>query len=465
MRRYWIAAAAGYVVLVAFAIWFGGLNQDEGWYLYAANMVAGGKTLYGDFAFTQAPVMPVVYSLFAPVWNASGLLGARMFTAALGLIAAVFAAGLARRVADAENRDTAALVAFLLLGNNLYHLYFTAIPKTYALASAFALAGFYLLTFRHPLFAAASAVALAFAAGTRISLAVLPAVAWIWILCRREYLRAAVFAVAGFLALALVFGPFLADPAAREGLIAAQSYHALREGSGVFFSIGSVSRLVRWYLPVFVVLGLGGFKKATMEAVAFLAVFLVQMAAPFPYEDYQVPVMGLLAAYAAANFTARRGALAALGLSWACAFGNPLLEKWTTDGQDRFWTLKKDKSELATLREVAREIESEDPGGKELLTQDLYLAVETGRKVPDGLEMGPFAELSPDEWRTLLGSAPCPVAALSAYSFAILPPGCSERPVDEQMEFWNILKRNYSLVRRVERFGQNSTSLLVLKRK
>ena len=153
-----------------------------------------------------------------------------------------------------------------------------------------------------------------------------------------------------------------------------------------------------------------------------------------------------------------------IGLSFAVSFGSPLLEEWMTDGQDRFWTLRKKDCEMALLRDAAREIERLDPGGKTLLTQDLYLAIETGRRVPDGLEMGPFSMLSDDEWRDLLQNAECPVAALSGYTFAIDPPVCGERPADEQIEFWNIVKSRYSYAGQIDGFGQNSTSLLLLKR-
>ena len=157
--------------------------------------------------------------------------------------------------------------------------------------------------------------------------------------------------------------------------------------------------------------------------------------------------------------------LLAVGLCFSSSFGSPLLEKWTTNGQDRFWPLKKSAFELPQLRAVADEIENLDPGGKTLLTQDLYLAVETGRKVPKGLEMGPFSILDDDGWRALLASADCPVAALSGYSSAVEPPSCIERPVSKQVEYWGLLKKNYELVRREESFGQNSTPLLILKKK
>ena len=497
---YWVLALGAFAVLGAAAVWMGGLNQDEGWYLYAANLVAEGKTPYRDFFYTQGPMLPYVYSVFAGIWKSWGLLGARLYTLALGAAGILVAMTLARRLVAPERRNAASLAVFLLLGSNLYHLYYLTIPKTYALASLFVLVGFYLLFVavgRSRLLMAVSAgLALAFAAGTRISLGALLAVCGLWLLLTRQGRVLIGFAVGGLAGLALVYLPFLLDAGARDGLLAAQAYHAARGGFDPVWTVGSASRLVRWYLPVFVVLGLGiagkvgtgrtsetgrtdGTGRTSGTGVllwGFGAVFAVQMLAPFPYEDYQVPVMGLLAVFATVTFVKNANAplststsslhlLLVLGLCFANSFGSPLLEKWSTNGQDRFWSLKKEKTELAQLRDVARRIEALDPGGRELLTQDLYLAIETGRKVPKGLEMGPFAMLTDDEWRKLLGSVPCEVAALSGYAFAIEPPVCKERPMDRQMEYWSILKRNYGFVEREEAFGQNATPLLILRRK
>ena len=483
MKWFWTIAILAFAVLAGAAVWLGGLNQDEGWYLYAANLVADGKMPYRDFFYTQGPMMPIVYSAFSWAWERWGLLGARAFTVVIGLFGIAMAAATARRIAPEGRKAEAALVAFLLLGCNLYHLYYVAIPKTYALAGLFVAVAFYLMSFvdedpaapRRP-FAAGAGLLLAFAAGTRISLGAMLAVVGTWMLLSRRWRTLVWFSVGGVLGLAIAYGPFLADPRALAGLAAAQGYHAARGGSDVVWFVGSLSRLVRWYLPVFVLIGLGWSLRGSWEGprrpfvsamlAAAVAVFAVQMLAPFPYEDYQVPIMGVVAAYAAAaSAKFGRCALLALGMTFACSFGSPLLEKWATNGQDRFWSLKKQKCELAQLRDVAKEIEALDPGGRDLLTQDLYIAIETGRRVPEGLEMGPFAMLDDAQWRSLLDSAPCKIAALSGYTFAIDPPICSERPVSVQMEYWELLKRKYSLVRREPDFGQNATALLILKRK
>ena len=114
-----------------------------------------------------------------------------------------------------------------------------------------------------------------------------------------------------------------------------------------------------------------------------------------------------------------------------------------------------------------------------LLTQDLYLAVETGRTVPPGLEMGPFSyfpEMSTEEARAahvlnrelmgeLLDSAPCRLAACSGYTFAIAAPKCTENAFEEQTRLFKLLKRHYERVAIEENFGQNATTLMFLQRR
>jgi len=468
MKWWWMLAVTAAIVLAGAAVWMGGLNQDEGWYLYAANLVASGQVPYRDFFFTQGPVMPLVYSCFTGIWNHFGLLGARIFNVSLGLAGILLATSLARRLAPPERKSTAALLTFVLLATNLYHLYYLAIPKTYALASLFVLSGFNLLVSgvrsSRRLFVFVAGLGFAFAVGTRISLLVLPVAVALTLAWRRDGWNLTRFVLGTASGLMLVYGPYCFDSSSFSGLLAAQGYHVSRGGFDPVWTVGSISRIVRWYLPLLAVVFLGDFRYARALLFAFLAVFALQLAAPFPYDDYQVPIMALAAVFAAVNFNGRR-LLPVVVTAFAVSFGSPLLEKWTTDGQDRFWTLKKETTELAQLRQVAEEIRRLDPDGGELLTQDLYLAIETGRKVPKGLEMGPFSQLTDAEWRRLLSTTECPLAALSGYSFAILPPKCERRPMSDQLEYWHILRERYELVSRVESFGQQSTPLLILKRK
>ena len=184
MKRYAVLSLLACAVLSVAAVWLGGLNQDEGWYLYAAGLVGEGRMPYRDFFYTQGPLMPCVYSAFSWTWRVGGLLGARILTCLIGLASMILFAAAARIVAPPSRRAAASVAAFMLLGCNLYHVYYTSIPKTYALASLFVAAGIFLAA--HALMSAgprmraaslfASGLSFAFAAGARVSLGALLAV-------------------------------------------------------------------------------------------------------------------------------------------------------------------------------------------------------------------------------------------------------------------------------------------------
>ena len=526
LQVWWLLAVAIAAVCAVMSVWWGSLNQDEGWYLYAAQMVRSGKLPYRDFFFTQGPTLPFVYSFLAPVWGPSsplhGLLGGRIVTFALGLMATLAACGLVRRLVPEDRRSAASLAVFALLSCNLYHVYFTTIPKTYALGSFFVLAGFLLLAaglglgravapscWSRVALLVAAGLSLAFASGTRISLIlILPVVGFVLLVSFRTNRWAFLwFGIGGAAGLFLTYGLFALDGPSHAGLIAAQKYHAARGGFDPFFAAGAVSRLVRGYAALGAVLfagllfeGLKGFKDFVeikglkgfdgdrgfmwMLGLSFAAVFLLQLSAPFPYDDYQVPLMGILAVIVVAwffrrgSFSVRQAAFAVLAAGMV-SFSSPMLQQWTVYGQDRFWSLKKDRTELSKLRLIAAEINLLDPGGTTLLTQDLYLAVEAGRKVPAGLEMGPFSYfpelpkavaasrhvLNTEMMEELLTSAPAGVAAFSGYAFAIAAPKCEEVPFDRQKHFFRILKEKYEVADTEPNFGQNATTLLVLRRK
>jgi len=510
-----VVAAVAAVALYAFALWFGNLNQDEGWYLYAARCVAGGARPYRDFFFTQGPVLPYVYGALSGVWSPQGVLGGRALTLVFGLGGCVMAALLARRAVPRERSLEAAVLAFALLACNLYHAYFTTIPKSYGLASFLVMSGFLLLSLcvprepktrsmRTAMWALPAGLVIAFAAGTRLSLGVLLPVTVLGLLVsfRRTGAAFFLFALGGALGLLLVFGPSLAG--AREQFVFAQTFHAARRGGGqdLFLVAGSVSRSVRAYLPmalmaVALVLspllgrrsgGSSGGRWAWLWVAGFVCVFVVHLLGPFPYDDYQVPAMGLLAA-ALAAWTVRSalGTVAhdALCLFWVAvtlvaSFGSPLPQEWLLARQDRFWAVKKPQSDLALLRQVGRDVRALSGETEHtLLTQDVYVAIEAGMSVPGGLEMGPFSYfpgLSDEDAAmfkvlnrrgllALIERAPCEVAAVSGYGFAIRAPVMDEVPDEEAQQFWSALTRNYDLVEVVTDFGQHSTTLQLFKRR
>ena len=87
MKRYLGLSLFAFAVLSFAAVWLGGLNQDEGWGLYAASLVADGKVPYLDFFYTQGPVTAYVYAALSPLWEPFGLVGGRIATWLMGAAA------------------------------------------------------------------------------------------------------------------------------------------------------------------------------------------------------------------------------------------------------------------------------------------------------------------------------------------------------------------------------------------
>ncbi len=523
----WIStalAAGAALVLYGLAVWFGNLNQDEGWYLYAASRVASGASVYRDFFFTQGPLMPHVYALLSGLWAPFGVLGGRVVTVFFGLLGCVLAALLARRAVPSPRAAEAGIMAFALTGCNLYHVYFTTIPKTYALASCLLLGGYLVLSLSlsrrkmtrslmSSMWALPAGLLIALAAGTRLSLgALLPVTAlWLLLTCRKTGAAFFWFALGGGMGLAVVYGPVLLE--SREQFFFSQSFHTARGGHDLFFVAGSLARTVRAYLPVcLLALALAVFRlfrghaavpRADMQEpagceyrgtlwpglwlFAFLAVFLAQLASPYPYDDYQVPVMGLFAAALAAwaaNSTSSGELRGCICLFWVMVslfstFASPLAQDWFVVRQDRFWVVRKAMPDLALLRMTARDVRALAEKDEVLLTQDVYLAVEAGMRVPEGLEMGPFGYfpslsdeaaaryrvMNKNRLAALLASAPCGVAAFSGYGLAIRAPVMDAVPQEDLQLFLSLLGRNYDRVQEVPDFGQNCTTLQIMKRR
>jgi len=505
----WMALPAA-LFLYAFALFFGNLNQDEGWYLIAAQRVSHGAMPYRDFFFTQGPVMPYVYGALEWLWAPSGVFGGRLLTVFFGILSCIATGFLARCAVSRDRAFAATVMGAALSGCNIYHVYFTTIPKTYALASSLIMIGYLFLFFgargnmKCPawLCSLLAGILLAFAAGTRISMGMLlPITALAMMMTWRQTGKAWFwFSVGGALGLAAVYLPALL--LAPEQFIFAQTFHAARKGRDLFFMVGSVSRIVRFYLPVAMLASalivfqvFRGQHAVRSKArpvlndwpliwcVAFLGVFLLQLLSPYPYDDYQVPVMGLLIA-AVVGWVMQivpeglcgRVCLFVTVLSLGATFGSSLPQEWLMAKQDRFWAVKKECPDLLKLKQVAGEL-SKTEGS--LLTQDLYLAIQSGKRVPAGLEMGPFCYfpgLSDAEAKKyhvlnkaamleLLEKAPCSMAAVSGYGFAVRSPVMDEVPAEDQKLFRETLLRNYTLTKTIDAFGQNNTRLDIYTRK
>lgn len=449
-RTSWVyisSAAIGLSLLLSAAnLLLGNLNQDEGWYLYAAGQVAAGKMLYRDFMFTQGPGLPVVYGLLFPVIGKFGVAGGRLITALLGLGSAGCAAWLAGR-AGSKHWKPVALSAFILTGVNVYQSYFATIVKTYSLCAFFLTIGFVALSYtnsrrgRSAAFRGGSLLALA--ACTRLSAGIVLPVAGLWLLCNRKKVAPhswIAFGIGSGLTLLAGLGTFF-TLAPENTWFALFGYHAGRSPGGLAaqaaLKAGFISRFVQAYfvfaagcVPAFFFrthMGSAGrhnferlgpntrprltelIREANRQEspfhhsfisllwIAGAAITLVHFSAPFPYDDYQVIVYPLLAAALAATLVPRcsekhlkRAVSVLLLICTAASFSSPLNQEWLIRGRDRIWWKFKKIPDLIELQNVGARIREQLGDDGLLLTQDTYLAIEAGAQVPHGMEMGPF---------------------------------------------------------------------------
>ena len=538
-----VAVAAAWLLLSFFNLWMGELNQDEGWYLYAARQLAAGHLPYRDFAFTQPPLLPLAYAAFGHWTDAQGILGGRILTwlfGTLGMLAALFAA--MRAGPRTAQRLTGGL-CFVLVALNAFQSYFTVVVKTYALSSLFLCGGLLALSFvgerRGGRAALLAGLLLAGATAVRISLGAALALGGIYLLLVRGRVRPwawldyALGAAAGLVA---VLGPFwlMGGDGFRFGVF---EYHTLRETGSAFtqfaYKAGCLSRLCQDYFPaaagalallVAAALHARRHGAPAAESLPVLAdppiatlppgytpflwttaavLGLVHLAAPFPYDDYFVPVYPVFCAAFSATAVRwwhrteqRRFATASPGLRSArrlallvfaallCGLhviASPRLQDSFLAGRDRIWWNLREQSPIAQLREAAqwvRELTAAD-AGTELLTQDTYLAVEANLPVPHGLEMGPFSYY-PDWPRDkaarlgvvnrdmlcelLAADTNAPIAALSGYSLAIRSPEVLPVTTDDALLFQSLLAKHFDLVETVPSFGQAATPLQIHRR-
>ena len=538
-----VAVAAAWLLLSLFNLWMGELNQDEGWYLYAARQLASGHIPYRDFAFTQPPLLPLAYAAFGHWTDAHGILGGRILTwlfGTLGMLAALFAA--MRAGPRTAQRLTGGL-CFVLVALNAFQSYFTVVVKTYALASLFLCGGILALSFvgerRGGRAALLAGLLLAGATAVRISLGAALALGGIYLLLVRGRVRPwawldyALSAAAGLVA---VLGPFwlMGGDGFRFGVF---EYHTLRETGTAFtqfaYKAGCLSRLCQDYFPaaagalallVAAALHARRHGAPAAESIPVLAdppiatlppgytpflwttaavLGLVHLSAPFPYDDYFVPIYPVFCAAFSATAVRwwhrteqRRFATASPGLRSArrlallvfaallCGLhviASPRLQESFLAGRDRIWWNLRDQSPIAQLRETAqwvRELATAD-GGTELLTQDTYLAVEANLPVPHGLEMGPFSYY-PDWPRDkaarlgvvnrdmlcelIAGDTNAPIAALSGYSLSIRCPEVLPVTNDDTLLFRSLLAKHFDRVETVPSFGQAATPLEIHRR-
>jgi len=112
-------------------VYYGNVNRDEGWYLYASRLVYEGHIPYRDFSYFQGPVLPYVYGLPQALLGPSLLIG-RLTSLAFILIAILGVAYLAWRLAG----HTALLWALSLMFLNPMLMHHATLARSEASVTA-----------------------------------------------------------------------------------------------------------------------------------------------------------------------------------------------------------------------------------------------------------------------------------------------------------------------------------------
>ena len=122
-------------------MFYGKLNMDESWYLYASKLAYRGMLPYRDFAFTQMPLLPYVYGMTQLLFGQSLLVGR---ATSFGL--SILSFFLALKVAHRYSGEAAAGLTAIFLGTFFFGIYFLTIVKTYALVTFFFMLVFFFLS-------------------------------------------------------------------------------------------------------------------------------------------------------------------------------------------------------------------------------------------------------------------------------------------------------------------------------
>lgn len=487
-----VFACVAMLVLAGISLWWAPLNQDEGWYLMASQRISEDALPYRDFFFTQPPVLPYVYQLARPLVAWQGVAGGRGFTLLLSLVSLGLLWTSLRRFTPAHMIPLASLILVCLLGLNPTYLQYSTTVKTYALGALWLLLALTcILRTRaaRPLAPLLSGVFAALAIGTRLSL--LPFALVFLIGLFRKRTEQGPTPTLAFLGGTLITGGIIFLPlflqAPDNFLFGLWGFHQGRlVENRDLIRTAFVLRWFRGAFPVLLPLGVLLTQWPKLQGVSKWILFsalgttLIHLGAPFPYDEYQVVIFPLLCwvvATEAPRLLTRQPSprVPAVLLAGALAFtgSSPVIEGWFAGERDRLWWPMKEQSDLATLRYAAEQVQELDPDGTVLCTPDTYLAIEAGRDVPSGLEMGTFSffpeftteqatdlqVLNLNRISEILQRQDIQLIAISEYGFSISSPSLTPTSSSIRRELGRQLQEEFTPGSQLQKFGQQQTRL------
>ncbi len=103
---------------------FADVSRDEGWYLYAGNMIRQGYVPYRDFPYFQSPVLPYLYAVIGGAFGITLDVG-RVVSVICGLLTASLVAVTAYRLRGPW-ASILALLGFITSAYGVYHLVYAS---------------------------------------------------------------------------------------------------------------------------------------------------------------------------------------------------------------------------------------------------------------------------------------------------------------------------------------------------
>lgn len=401
------------LVEIAWFIFYRQVNLDEGWYLGASQLVYEGRLLYRDFAFTQGPLLPYVYGAWMRVAGPS-LYVHRALTAAF-FLAAVWLSG---RVARRLGGLSAAVFCLFTLVTSLYAVAHFAYVATYALAGCLLMAAIDLATSPQRPRPLLATFCLCLAIGTRLSLApVLLPFALYLIVARRVHRTTTLAAAAIALAtLGLLYGSFwlASGEAMRYDLL---GFHTdrMKLAWRLTSALKSArSTLIDFAAPIGLSVGAvviawrqrpRGFRaESLLLGVSVFALFLAHLiprTSASYYNSLTIPLLSVLSGLALACIIELRPAAegrqgsrlwpanAGAGVASVLLVLNLFLQARAIVQHGLVaWP---PRLEVAPLQEAAAFLRRYTQPEDRILTFNVHLAVEAGRRVLPGFEMSIFA--------------------------------------------------------------------------
>jgi len=397
-----------YSALGIFYIFFGGMNNDEGWYLYASKLVYAGKIPYIEFSYTQPPLLPYIYGIPQLLFGQSLYVG-RLTSLFFGVMTCIFTV----KIAEKFGGKIGATITLALICFNPFTAYFFTIVKTYALTAFLMILSLYFLfgnsNVENPVRSMLSIFFMCLALGVRLS--VLPAVflLLLYILyIERNNIRTIVLSAGtGLITCGLLFIPFLIS---NKDLLMFNlvGYHLGRAGDMSLFEIfinkisvffGIVDMFFVILVLMFVGLILHSYRKYFVSNakhyllyLIVLSVFALHFIQRPTYTEYQVilvPLASILAGYGFSEiYNNSKDNFVKNSLSLMIIFMillTPLAQGPV--GAD----LSGNKRPIQEIEEMANYIKNHTPEDGKLLIFSTYAAVQANREVLPGFEMSLFS--------------------------------------------------------------------------